>query len=362
MSPPMRIVIVGAGPAGATAALALARQHRHEVVLLDRDEFPRVKTCGSGLSPLCIGLSRALGLHDTLAKSAYGICGLKFTGPAGHTATLAGKEGAWVLPRAIFDATIAGAAERSGARFEQGFKVKGLLTDPAGRVRGVDGGGREIEADLVLCADGAHSRFSVDPRPKRTIATIMGWYEGVPVTPGHMEMWFVRRVSPWYGWLFPETPTRVNIGLCYHPDDPASPYDIFDELAERHVGDRLRSATRLGRLRGAPISYTDSVGPVTRPGALYLGEAARLTNGFTGEGIFYAMKSGVMAADLIAKHRGPALEHEYQRAVARAFNLRFQLALGFRSFRGSHAFTAVTALLALKPVERALHWALLHAT
>jgi menaquinone-9 beta-reductase len=362
MSPPMRIVIVGAGPAGGTAALSLARQGRHEVVLVDRDEFPRVKTCGSGLSPLCIGLCRELGLYETVAPHAYGIRGLVFTGPAGHKTNLDGKAGAWVLPRSILDAEIAGAAARAGARFEESFKVSRLLVDGAGRVRGVAAGDREIEADLTLCCDGAHSRFSVDPRPKRTIATIMGWYEGVPVTPGYMEMWFVPRVAPWYGWLFPETTKRVNIGLCYDPDDPASPYDIFDELAERHVGDRLRGATRLGKLRGAPISYTDAVGPVARPGALYLGEAARLTNGFTGEGIFYAMKSGVMAADLIAKHRGRTLEREYQRAVARAFNLRFQVALGFSRFRASPAFTAVTALLALKPVERALHWALLHMT
>jgi geranylgeranyl reductase family protein len=358
----MRILIVGAGPAGGTAALCLARQGRHEVVLLDRDEFPRVKTCGSGLSPLCIGLCRELGLYGTMVRHAYGIRGLVFTGPAGHVTNLDGKEGAWVLPRSIFDAEIAGAAERAGARFEPGLKVTRLLTDPAGRVRGVAAGARELEADLVLCADGAHSRFSVDPRPKRTIATIMGWYEGVPVTPGHMEMWFVPRVAPWYGWLFPETAARVNIGLCYDPDDPASPYDIFDELADRHVGARLRGATRLGRLKGAPISYTDAVGPAARPGALYLGEAARLTNGFTGEGIFYAMRSGVLAADLIARHRGAALERAYQRGLARFFNPRFQVALGFRAFRASPAFTAVTSLLAWRPVERALHWALLHMT
>jgi len=74
------------------------------------------------------------------------------------------------------------------------------------------------------------------------------------------------------------------------------------------------------------------------------------------------MRSGVMAADLVTRHAGPTLEREYQRAVERTFNLRFRLALGLRSFRGSAAFTAVTSLLALKPVERALHWALLHAT
>ena len=46
-----RIAIVGAGPAGSTAALALARAGKSEVILLDRDQFPRMKTCGSALSP-----------------------------------------------------------------------------------------------------------------------------------------------------------------------------------------------------------------------------------------------------------------------------------------------------------------------
>ncbi len=357
----MKIAIVGAGPAGATAALALARQKRHEVILLDRDHFPRVKTCGSALSPRCIQLSDELGLSPTLKPLAYPVCGLRFTGPGGRQATLTGtKYGAWVIPRATFDAEIAFAAEREGARFEQGFKALRALRDPDGRFRGVSDGKREIEADLTLFADGAHSRFSPDAREKRQIATIMGWWEGVDgVLDGHMEMWFDKRVAPWYGWLFPENDQRVNIGICYDPEDPADPKQILNELVERHVGARMKGAEMVRKYRGAPIVYTERIGDVAAPGALWIGEAARLTNAATGEGIFYAMKSGVIAAEQIARANGHLAE-AYRAEIQRTFAVRFMLALGFMRFVGTPAFSLLTSLVTLTPVEKTLTWALSH--
>ncbi|MSP60846.1 MAG: NAD(P)/FAD-dependent oxidoreductase [Myxococcales bacterium] len=364
----MRIAIVGAGPGGSTAALSLARQKRHEVVLIDRDVFPRVKTCGSALSPRCITLSQELGLSSVMEKQAYWIRGLRFTGPSGREATLSGKEGAWIIPRARFDAEIAFTAERTGARFEQGFKAIKALKDPSGRVRGISDGKREIEADLTIFADGAHSRFSEDKRPKRQIATIMGWWEGIPHLAGHMEMWFSKRVSPWYGWLFPENATRVNIGICYDPADAADPKTILQEIIDRHVGpERMKGAEMVAcecsttiKYRGAPIVYTEEVGPVAAPGALWIGEAARLTNAATGEGIYHAMKSGAIAADVIAQNLNGTLGQVYEQAIRRHFTFRLRMALGFLKFAGSPAFSAVTSLLAYRPVEKTLQWALAH--
>lgn len=364
----MRIVIVGAGPGGASAALALARQRRDEITLLDRDVFPRTKTCGSGLSPRAIELCDELGLGSRMSALAYPIRGLRFAGPSGHEATLTGREGAWIIPRARFDAEIAGAAEREGARFEQGYKVTRLLRDPSGRVRGVTDGRRPIEADLTLVADGAHSRFSVDARKKRHIGTLMGWWQGVPYLENHVEMWFARRVLPWYGWLFPEGRGRVNIGICYDPEDPADPKTILNEVIDRHVGRRrMRGAEMVAcecstvvKYRGAPIVYTDEVGPISVPGALFLGEAARLTNAATGEGIFQAMKSGAIAAEVIGRERNGSLNSAYERAIHQAFGWRLRAARGFLRFAATPAFGRLTSLITYRPVERTLAWALSH--
>ena len=78
----MKIVIVGAGPGGSTAAMLLAQQRGHEVVLLDRDQFPRMKTCGSGLGPRCLTLCKEIGLFDRMKSLALGIRGCRFVGPS----------------------------------------------------------------------------------------------------------------------------------------------------------------------------------------------------------------------------------------------------------------------------------------
>ena len=113
----MKIVIVGAGPGGSTAAMLLAQQRRHEIVLVDRDQFPRMKTCGSGLGPRCVTLCKELGLYDQMQGMALGIRGCRFVAPSGQEAILASNtEAAWIIPRATFDAEIAFTAEREGAR------------------------------------------------------------------------------------------------------------------------------------------------------------------------------------------------------------------------------------------------------
>jgi geranylgeranyl reductase family protein len=364
----MRIAILGAGPAGATAALLLARQRRHEVILLDRDQFPRTKTCGSALSPRCIQMVEELALTDRMKPLAYNIRGLRFAGPSGREATISGRDGAWVIPRARFDAEIAFGAERAGATFQQGFKAIRLLRSPDGRVRGVSDGKQDIEADLTLVADGAHSRFSEDKREKQTIATIMGWWQGVPYLEGHMEMWFDRRLAPWYGWLFPEGAGRVNIGICYDPNDPTDPKSILEDIIDRHVGRaRMKGAEQVAcecstvvKYRGAPIVYTGEVGRITAPGALYMGEAARLTNAATGEGIYHAMRSASIAADVISQNLNGTTNATYERAIHRTFNWRLQAALAFMKVVPTPAFHFVTSLVAHRPVEKTLAWALSH--
>lgn len=360
----MKIAIVGAGPAGSTAAFLLAQQGRHEVYLLDKDLFPRPKTCGSGLGPRCLQVLRDIGLFGHFEPRAQKISGLRFVGPTGQEAILASKtEAAWIVPRETFDGELAKVAEQAGATFHQGFFAKRLLKDPWGKIVGVSDGNQTIETDLVMLADGAHSRFSIDKRPRQKIAAIMAWYEGLSFQPGILEMYYDPRVRPWYGWLFPETDTRVNVGICYNPDKADDPKQLLDQVIGTHVGKRLVQAQRVGKVKGHPIVYSESVGPVTTPGAIWLGEAARLTNAATGEGIFYAMRSACVAAQVVGAHgqANTAFFRDYQAAVHKQFAWPLRTATGLLRFVRTPAFDAASALLLNEPVRTSLRFLLQHA-
>lgn len=119
-----------------------------------------------------------------------------------------------VLLRRHFDQLLVERAQKLGVTLRTPFRAIELMKDGE-RVIGVKGfEGEEIRARYVLCADGANSIFSVDSRPKRSIATLMGWWKTSDVEPHRLDMIFDKNVAPLYGWMFPETTDRVNIGIC----------------------------------------------------------------------------------------------------------------------------------------------------
>ncbi len=149
-------------------------------------------------------------------------------------------------------------------------------------------------------ANGTHSRFVVNQQPKRMMQAIMGWWEHVPFEPNHVEMIFEKMVAPCYGWLFPESDTRVNIGICY--EDATHRKNarlLFDQFLQKHYRTRLTGAAQVGDWKGHPISYSYNVGRLQSPGRLVIGEAGRMTHPATAEGIYQGMHSGMIAAEAV---------------------------------------------------------------
>lgn len=336
------VVIVGAGPAGAATAIGLARAGVGDVLMLDRARFPRPKACGGGLSPNAIDILRRLDLGAQVLDCAYRVETLRFVGPGGEESILRGTP-AMVMNRSEFDVTLLVEARRRGVEVWEGFRVTALARD-RGRVVGVTDGHREVDADVVVVADGAHSAFSVDPRPRDGMATIMGWYDGFDVPRARMEMIFDRRLLPCYAWVFPETDDRVNIGLC-HPGRSGSINlrTLFEEVLDDQFGPRIRAARRVGRLRGHPIAVTGWIDHVAAPGVLWVGEAARLVNAATGEGIYHALTSGTVAArriaEAIAARRDPGdAGGAYAWSVRRELGIGLAAGAAFRRFLGGPGF------------------------
>src|SRR5688572_32596124 len=166
-----KVVIVGAGPAGGACALALAQRKSADVLVLDKSKYPRVKVCGSGLSPFAVKVLQRLEMADHYAKMAMNMTGLIGIGPGGGRVYMKGTKGAWVVPRVEFDAGLVNAAVERGVEFREQVKVTDMLRGPDGQVRAVKTTDGEIEADLVVCANGSPSRFSKDASPAEGIRT-----------------------------------------------------------------------------------------------------------------------------------------------------------------------------------------------
>lgn len=362
----MRVVIVGAGPGGCATAIALAQRGASDVILVDRARFPRDKTCGSAISPLGLRVLADLGVDEDVRRLGHRIHSLRLTTPRGRQLDLRGDEAAVILLRRDFDQLLVDRAKAAGVRFRDGFAVTALLEEGR-RVVGVRSGDQEMRADFVVCADGTHACFSVDGRPKHTLATIMGWWEDFAFDAGTIEMIFDRTLSPLYGWVFPESPSRVNIGIVVdgaragRAGELGNVRPVFEAFLQRHFQDRLRVARPAGRWCGHPISYSTWMRHGAAPGVLYVGEAARLTNVATGEGIYQAMHSGILAADaLAAVLRGrlpePRAWREYSWNCRRTFAPGFLLGHVFRGAVRLGVLDLLAQAFDRPPFRRVVTW------
>jgi geranylgeranyl reductase family protein len=337
------VAIIGAGPGGSAAAVALAQLGITNVALLDREGFPRDKTCGSGLSPNALKIIKALGIAEKVKELGHPINTVRIVTPGGREISIASDAAAVVLLRREFDHLLVARAQSLGVTLMTPFRADALIEE-GGRVVGVKSfEGQEVRAKYVLFADGAHSVFSLDQRPKRSISTLMGWWENFESAPHTLDMIFDKELAPLYGWMFPETKDRVNIGICVDGQDESGEKSTknlrttFQGFLDRHYGARLAKARQLGKWKGHPIVYTTWIGTMTRPGGLYLGEAARITHNATGEGISQAMESGVFAAEAVASVlQGTAKEEKAWGAYVQRHRVRFTGA-----FLAGHALRAV---------------------
>ena len=333
------VVIVGAGPAGTAAAAHLGQLGVKDVILVDKLDFPRDKTCGSGLSPKGIGTLRELGVWAAVEPHAYRVAGIRLVTPRGHESYQSAGDAveAVICQRRVLDELILRRAQSLGVRFVPHF-VADRLREERGRVTGVVAkDGRIVNARVTLVAGGTHCRlFPARARASpRLIKAIMGWWEGVPFRRGHVEMVFDPDLAPYYGWLFPESDQKVNIGITYQdPKNERNAREIFQRFLDKHYATRLRSAKQIGAWKGHPIAYSYRIRRLTSKGCMLVGEAGLLTHPATGEGIYQGMKSGVLAAQalrsLFAGEDEAAAFARYEKSVRAAFQLSF---LGGAAFR-----------------------------
>jgi geranylgeranyl reductase family protein len=324
------VVVAGSGPAGASAALVLARAGAR-VALVDPARFPRDKACGDLLGPLGVRQLQELGIAVTGARRVG--CDVVLVGPSGRrlllpwTASHRYPAHALAAPRTVLDAALRDAALEAGAEPVTG-RVAGIEED-AGGLRGVVlGDGKRVRCDAVVGADGAMSRVAAGAglqRPERMLwGFALRWYVQAAIDRPVIVFWEPRprRALPGYGWVFPGPDGRANVGLGVgvgrRRDRAALVGRLFPgfvaALRARGLlpgGARLMDGTRRGGWLRMGIAGTTPAGGRV----LLAGDAAGLVNPLQGEGMAEALMSGTDAADAILA--GPAeAADRHRRAIA----------------------------------------------
>lgn len=353
--PEYDVLVIGAGPSGATAAHWLA-QRGHRVLAVEKKRFPREKTCGDGLTPRAVRQLNDMGLADRL-KDFQRFDGLRSIAH-GITLELAWPEHpdfpsyGYVVRRSELDEMVADQAVKAGATVWQGAEalapvVEGGFLAGAQIKRTETGTTQTVRAKYVVVADGANSRFGRALGTARDRSFPLGMaIRGYFTSDFHDEPWIESHLDlrdkegnhlPGYGWIFPVGDGTVNVGVGllstfqgWKHINTTHLMEAFVETAPDRWG--ISPATATCAPTGGRLPTGGSVTPRVGPNFLVAGDAAGFVNPFNGEGISVAYETGRLAADAIdlalATGDGLALQ-TYQDRLDEVYGLYFKVARTF---------------------------------
>jgi len=361
MVPEQDVIVVGAGPAGAIAALVLARVGVR-VRVLDRARFPRFKLCGDSVNPGALAILTRLGIAAAV-DHALPVDGMIVTSESGTRCEgrYGGQQGR-MISRHRLDHALLASARAAGVCVEEGVLVQAPLVDE-GRVRGVVLARADrqcrLRAPIVIAADGTSSR----------VARALGLARHAR----HPRRWAVGAYFEDAGGVegagcFGEMHLRAGryIGIAPLPGGVTNACVVTADRAAlrdpaRLLGDTLRTDPQLAdRFAGARmITRPVCLGPLAVestasgvPGLLLAGDAAGFIDPMTGDGLRFALRGGELAAHaaLAALEHGRADAHVLlSRMRRREFASKWRFNRALRALAGSP--------LAMRVASRGAHWA-----
>jgi len=304
------VAVVGAGPAGCSSAIFLARKG-HSVALIERSLFPREKLCGDFLNPANWELFDKLGIRDAVLSLPHEKVGLFRISSASATAQVPFPRRnsrpffGIGLRRSLFDDLLRRLAEKEGVEVRLGSKPKTLGRDSSGWTLtfGENSAEDKLHATVLIGADGRNSwvarRLGL-AGSDRSVGAFVGFQRRLlrsSAAGGAVE---IHLFPGGYGGL-------VGLGsgvatLCFIVDkDAAAENPRLEDLCRKYLrrNPNLREALERGEMVGEGRSvYPVFFSPRRSFGDSFLlvGDAARVTEPITGEGVYFALKSGELAA------------------------------------------------------------------
>jgi menaquinone-9 beta-reductase len=302
------VAIIGAGPAGSSCA-AFCAQAGLRTLLLERENFPREKVCGDCINPSCWPVLRRLELEDRVRALPHGkLRSVEFIGINRQSVSIALPEGAEIaVKRSIFDELLMSRARELGAQVFQKCTVAELGLTSAWSIRA---GNENFEAHTLVAADGRNSTVArlrnLLPRVGKERVALQAH---IPLPTNFGDRVVLQFLREGYSGQAPSGNGELNLCLVGRPNSISN----LKSWAEKEFGMQADHTWR------TITPLTRRALPATQDRLFLVGDVARVVEPFTGEGIFYALRSGELAAQSIVKIVNGADEkrnrREYERAL-----------------------------------------------
>ncbi len=353
------VIIVGAGPAGISCALHLAKKG-HSIAIVEKDKFPRNKICGDGMTGYALYELNELGnevLNEFYAlEGAMAINGVRIFSPdSNHVEFYGGYKNRFgsayyhTCRRIDFDNFLFGKLKQfDNIEIIEDFKVSdlGIETQEAW----ITDGEQKITGKIIIGADGPTSiteRKLLNQKKKwqHYSLSVRCYYKNIQplINQDIMEIYYLKELLPGYLWIFPLSGNVYNVGVGLVASkarkERINLKDLFEEIVKEYpvLSDRFKNATRISPPEGGIIPLSSARRRRSGERFLLLGDAASLANPISGEGIGCAMNSGRIASkriiDCLEKNDFSAkLLFKYDREIERKFrfvNMRSKLILPF---------------------------------
>jgi geranylgeranyl reductase family protein len=287
------VAIIGAGPAGSSCA-AFCAMAGLETLVLERARFPREKVCGDCLNPSCWPVLERLGLAPLVCGLPHSkLTSVDFIAIDGRKVSVnlpTGNDCELSIKRSLFDDLLLKRACELGAHVRQGTTVIALVHDQDWKI---ETAGREsFRARILIGADGRNSTVArlrnLLPRPARERVALQAH---IPLPLNFDERVVLQFLREGYSGQAPVNENELNLCLVGKPSTISRLRQWAQRQFEIPANQRWRTITPLTR---SPV-------PCAHENLLFIGDAARVVEPFTGEGIYYALRSGELAASAIAK-------------------------------------------------------------
>ncbi len=303
------VIVVGAGPGGSVAASRLA-EAGVDVLLVDKERFPRDKPCSDIYGPFGARTYEELGVYDRLQQAGYTYPGVLLSSPD-YTSIYGGNSRGVTCPRRVGDAILKENAARLGAEVREEFWVHDLVIED-GQVRGVrakyQGEFRDYRCKVVIGADGSHSWVAkrlglfTDDYDQVYLAG-RAYYKGCEPPLRDVEVHYDPGFNPGFVCLSPHpgygevVNMGVGIQMSQYERSQLNAEEMVDKFTrESPHGEKMRGAVRVSEWMGWRVPSAGQIGRNYAAGALLVGDAGSFVEPFILEGVASAVRSANYAA------------------------------------------------------------------